>query len=141
MKLSLSTFLAGLIFRADLTVSQMVNPTKVIAFLDIFEDWDLSLAFVMGGDLLVSFIGYKFVLNSKTPLFDEQFRLHTRKDVDPPLIIGAAFFGIGWGLAGLCPGLALSSLSFAGQNGFIFVASMLVSIAAFRMIKAQGRNV
>lgn len=141
MKLSLSTFIAGLIFGAGLTVSQMVNPTKVIAFLDITGDWDPSLAFVMGGALLVTFIGYKFVLKSRTPFFDERFRLPTRKDIDGPLIIGAALFGIGWGLAGLCPGPALASLSFAGQNGLIFVASMLGSIAAFRMVKARRSHV
>ena len=135
MKLSISTFFAGLIFGAGLTVSQMVNPSKVIAFLDIFGAWDPSLAFVMGGALLVSFIGYRFVLKSSAPLFDETFRLPTRKDIDAPLIIGAAIFGIGWGLAGLCPGPALASLSFAGQNGLIFVASMLASIVVFRMVR------
>lgn len=135
MKLSISTFFAGLIFGAGLTVSQMVNPSKVIAFLDIFGAWDPSLAFVMGGALLVSFIGYRFVLKSSAPLFDETFRLPTRKDIDAPLIIGAAIFGIGWGLAGLCPGPALASLSFAGQNGLIFVASMLGSIVVFRMVR------
>jgi uncharacterized membrane protein YedE/YeeE len=141
MKLSVSTFIAGLIFGAGLTVSQMVNPSKVIAFLDIFGDWDPSLAFVMGGALLVTFLGYKVVLRSPAPLFDERFRLPTRKDIDSPLIIGAALFGIGWGLAGLCPGPALASLSFSGQNGFIFVASMLGSIIAFRMMRARRSNV
>jgi len=97
MKLSVSTFFAGLIFGAGLTVSQMVNPTKVIAFLDITGDWDPSLAFVMGGALIVTFIGYKFVLKSTTPLFEKNFRLPTRKDIDTPLLLGAALFGIGWG--------------------------------------------
>lgn len=137
MKLSFSTFLAGLIFGAGLTVSQMVNPTKVIAFLDITGNWDPSLAFVMGGALLVTFLGYKLVLKSSSPLFDERFRLPTRKDIDKPLLIGAALFGIGWGLAGLCPGPALASLSFAGKNGLVFITSMLASIAVFRVFKAS----
>lgn len=140
MKLSISTFFAGLIFGAGLTISQMVNPTKVIAFLDISGAWDPSLAFVMGGALLVTFIGYKFVLKSPAPLFDDRFRLPTRQDIDAPLILGAALFGVGWGLSGLCPGPALASLSFAGQNGLIFVVSMLGSIMVFRLLKSRRSN-
>lgn len=135
MKISLSTFIAGLLFGAGLTVSQMVNPDKVISFLDIFGNWDPSLAFVMGGAMIVTFMGYKLVLKNAAPFFEEKFRLPTRKDIDSPLILGAALFGIGWGLAGLCPGPALASLSFAGYNGLIFVASMLVSIILFRVIR------
>jgi len=138
MKLSLSTFFAGLLFGAGLTVAQMVNPAKVIAFLDIGGDWDPSLAFVMGGALLVTFAGYKFVLKSSAPFFEDRFRLPTREDVDTPLIIGAAIFGIGWGLTGLCPGPALASLSFAGLNGLIFAVSMAGSVLAFRLIKSRG---
>ena len=135
MKLSISTFIAGLLFGAGLTISQMVNPSKVIAFLDIGGNWDPSLAFVMGGALVVTFIGYKFVLKKPAPLFEEKFRLPTRTDIDGRLIAGAALFGIGWGLAGLCPGPALASLSFAGVNSVIFVAAMLVAIAIFRVVK------
>lgn len=135
MKLALSTFFAGLLFGIGLTVSQMVSPEKVISFLDFAGDWDPSLALVMGSALIVTFIGYKVVLKTATPLYDIKFRLPTRKDVDISLIGGAALFGIGWGLAGLCPGPALSSLSFAGLNGFIFVAAMLASIVAFRIMK------
>jgi len=102
MRLPVSTFIAGLLFGGGLTVSQMVNPEKVISFLDITGNWDPSLAFVMGGALLVTLIGYKFVLKRSGPLFDDKFRLPTRKDIDAPLLIGAALFGIGWGLAGLC---------------------------------------
>ena len=138
MKLSISTFLAGLIFGAGLTISQMVNPSKVIAFLDITGNWDPGLAFVMGGALFVTFIGYKFVLKSSGPLFEEKFRLPTRKDIDGRLIFGSALFGIGWGLAGLCPGPALASLSFAGMNGLIFAASMFATMAAFRLLKAKA---
>ena len=138
MKISVSTFFAGLIFGIGLTVSQMVNPTKVIAFLDLGGNWDPSLAFVMGGALLVTFVGYRVVLKNSTPFFDDRFRLPTREDIDGPLIAGAAIFGIGWGLAGLCPGPALASLSFAGTNGFIFVASMSITILLFRLLKARG---
>lgn len=137
MKLPLSTFFAGLLFGAGLTVSQMVNPTKVISFLDITGNWDPSLAFVMGGALIVTFVGYKLVLKNATPFFEDKFRLPTRKDVDAPLIIGGALFGIGWGLSGLCPGPALASLRFAGYNGLVFVGSMLATIAAFRIWRAR----
>ncbi|MGJ8564614.1 MAG: DUF6691 family protein [Alphaproteobacteria bacterium] len=137
MKLPISTFIAGLIFGAGLTVSQMVNPNKVISFLDVMGNWDPSLAFVMGGALLVTFIGYKYVLKKSGPLFDDRFRLPTRNDIDTPLIFGAAMFGVGWGIAGLCPGPALASLSFAGQNGLIFVTAMVITIVAYRVIKVK----
>lgn len=138
MKLPLSTFLSGLLFGGGLTVSQMVNPSKVISFLDITGNWDPSLAFVMGGALVVTFIGYRVVLKGKTPLFEDRFRLPTRKDIDAPLIAGAALFGIGWGLAGLCPGPALASVSFAGTNALIFTATMILTIMAYRLIRARS---
>ena len=137
MKVAFSTFIAGLLFGAGLTLSQMVNPDKVISFLDVAGNWDPSLGFVMASALTVTFVGYKFVLKKPAPFFDTKFRLPTRNDIDPPLILGAALFGIGWGLAGLCPGPALSSLSFAGVNSFIFVAAMLVSILAVRTIRSK----
>lgn len=137
MRLPISTFIAGLLFGGGLTVSQMVNPEKVISFLDITGDWDPSLAFVMGGALIVTLVGYRLVLKRKTPLFDETFRLPTRNDIDAPLLMGAAVFGIGWGLAGLCPGPALASASFAGQNAYNFVGTMVATIFAYRFIKAR----
>jgi len=136
MRLSISTFIAGLLFGAGLTVSQMVNPVKVISFLDITGDWDPSLAFVMAGALIVTFIGYRFVLKSATPLFNENFRLPTRRDIDRSLLTGAALFGIGWGLAGLCPGPALAGLGFAGTDAFIFVGTMILTISIFRFTTA-----
>lgn len=138
MRLPISTFIAGLLFGGGLTVSQMVNPEKVISFLDITGDWDPSLAFVMGGALIVTLVGYRLVLKRNTPLFDETFRLPTRKDIDAPLLMGAALFGVGWGLAGLCPGPALASASFAGQNAYIFVGTMVATIFTYRFIKARS---
>lgn len=138
MKLPLSTFISGLLFGGGLTVSQMVNPSKVISFLDITGNWDPSLAFVMGGALIVTFIGYRLVLKGKKPLFEDRFRLPTRKDIDAPLIAGAALFGIGWGLAGLCPGPALASVSFAGTNALIFTATMVLTIMVYRLMRARS---
>ena len=137
MRLPLSTFIAGLLFGGGLTISQMVNPQKVISFLDVAGDWDPSLAFVMGGALIVTLIGYRLVLKRNGPLFDDKFRLPTRNDIDAPLIVGAALFGMGWGLAGLCPGPALASASFAGVNAYIFVGTMVLTIFVFRFIKAK----
>lgn len=136
MKLSLSTFFAGLLFGTGLTISQMVNPEKVMSFLDITGNWDPSLAFVMGGALIVTFIGYKFVLRRSAPFFEGRFRLPTRKDIDLPLVTGAALFGIGWGLAGLCPGPALASAGFAGINALIFVGTMVITIFVYRLVKS-----
>ena len=133
MKLAASSFVAGLLFGAGLTVSQMTNPAKVMAFLDIFRFWDPSLAFVMIGALITTFIGYQLVLRGKGPIFAERFRLPTRTDIDAPLLVGAALFGIGWGLSGLCPGPALAGLTFNGGNGLIFVASMLAAMGVFHI--------
>ena len=138
MRLPISTFIAGLLFGGGLTVSQMVNPAKVISFLDITGDWDPSLAVVMGGALIGTLLGYQLVLKRKGPLFDEKFRLPTRKDIDGPLIMGAALFGIGWGLAGLCPGPALASASFAGLNAYIFVGTMVATIFIYRFITSKS---
>ncbi len=134
-KLLLSTFGAGLLFGMGLTISQMVNPAKVISFLDISGNWDPSLAFVMASALMVTMIGYRFVLKKPAPLFAGKFRLPTRTDIDAPLVIGAVLFGMGWGLAGLCPGPAIANLSFAGKNGFIFLLSMLAGMAVYRLMR------
>lgn len=129
--------LAGMLFGAGLTLSQMVDPAKVIGFLDFAGiadgSWDPSLAFVMAGALAVTFVGYRYALSLGRPLAAPEFRLPTRRDVDGRLAIGAAMFGAGWGLAGYCPGPALASLAFGRLEVFVFVVAMLVGIAAFRL--------
>ena len=100
----LSTLFAGLLFGTGLILSGMANPTKVQNFLDVFGTWDPSLAFVMGGAILVTAPGFWFVQKRSTPFFHDMFHLSTRKDVDARLLTGAALFGVGWGLGGLCPG-------------------------------------
>jgi len=134
MKRLIASFAAGGLFGTGLLVSQMTNPAKVLAFLDISGDWDPSLAFVMGGALLVTLIGYRFVLRRERPVFSDRFRLPTRSDIDGRLVGGAALFGIGWGLAGLCPGPALASLLFGGLPVLLFVLAMLTSMAVTRRI-------
>lgn len=134
MRRLLASFAAGGLFGAGLLISQMTNPDKVLSFLDIFGDWDPSLAFVMGAALIVTLIGYRFVLRRSAPLFEGRFRLPTRTDIDGRLIGGAALFGAGWGLAGLCPGPAMASLSFGGLPVLVFVVAMLAPILILRRL-------
>lgn len=137
MKITISSFLAGILFSCGLTLSQMTNPTKVISFLDISGNWDPSLAFVMGTALTIAFTGYHIVLKSKSPLLVDKFQVPTRKDIDTKLIVGASIFGIGWGISGLCPGPAVASLSFGGINSFIFAGTMTLTIFIFRYLSAK----
>lgn len=127
---------SGALFGAGLLISQMTNPSKVLAFLDVFGEWDPSLAFVMGGALLVTFIGYRLVLRRKAPFLGQAFQLPNRRDIDFRLVGGAAMFGVGWGLAGLCPGPALASLFFGGVSVLVFVGAMLASMFVVRRIGA-----
>jgi len=123
---------AGLLFGAGLAISGMINPAKVLAFLDVAGAWDPSLAFVMAGALIVTAVGYKLVLGRTRPLFESSFSLPTRRDVDLPLGLGAGLFGIGWGLVGYCPGPALAGLGLGRIDTLIFVGAMLVGLLAAR---------
>lgn len=129
----LSVFLIGLLFSLGLIVSEMINPAKVLGFLDLFGEWDASLAFVMGGAVLVSFIGYRLVLRRKKPLFAQTFSLPTRTDIDARLLIGPAMFGIGWGLVGLCPGPAFAALTASPKTVLVFFIAMMVGMFLARM--------
>ncbi|MBT8139528.1 MAG: YeeE/YedE family protein [Gammaproteobacteria bacterium] len=131
MKGTLSAFIAGAIFGIGLIVSEMVNPVRVIGFLDLAGNWDPTLAFVMGGALLVTAIGYKIVLGQPGPVFSAEFELPKNKIIDRKLIIGAAMFGIGWGLSGFCPGPALVGLGTLKPDILLFVISMIAGIKLF----------
>lgn len=119
------SFIAGLLFAFGLIVSGMSNPSKVLHFLDITGNWDPTLAFVMAAALLVTFPAFRFVLKRSAPLLSDRFYLPTKQQIDAPLITGAATFGIGWGLAGLCPGPALTALGSGATSAFVFVAAMI----------------
>ena len=123
-----SSFFAGILFGAGLTISQMVNPRKVTDFLDFFGNWDPSLAFVMGGALAVTAAGFRLVLRRPHPLFVAEFNLPTSQRIDSRLIGGAALFGIGWGLAGFCPGPAVASLGYGLWQSVVFVSAMLAGM-------------
>lgn len=127
--------LAGLIFGAGIALSGMINPDKVLNFFNLAGQWDPSLAFVMAGALAVTLIGYRLVLRQTRPLFDLRFHLPTRRDLDPALIGGAALFGIGWGIAGFCPGGAIPALGLAQPDAVLFVVAMICGIALARRLR------
>ncbi len=125
---NLLSLAAGVIFGFGLALSGMVDPARVRGFLDIFGAWDPSLAFVLGGAVAVSAIGYAMSRNMKGPVLDVAFLLPTKAAVDAPLLIGAAVFGIGWGISGLCPGPAVASLLFGIPETVAFTIAMLVGV-------------
>jgi len=133
MGIKLSGLLAGLLFGIGLSISGMINPAKVMGFLDFFGQWDPSLAFVMGGAVTVYAIGYRLIMKSAKPIFGETFQVPTRSDLDARLIGGAVLFGAGWGLAGYCPGPAITGLAFGMEQTFIFFAAMAVGVVAFKL--------
>lgn len=135
MKLLIS-YLSGLIFGVGIAISGMANPAKVLNFFDVAGSWDPSLAFVMGGALITTFIGYRFVLKRPAPTLAESFQIPTRRDLDLPLIGGSAVFGIGWGIAGFCPGGALPALGTGRTEVFIFVGALLVGIVIAKLLQA-----
>lgn len=133
----ISSFAIGLLFGLGLLVSQMANPAKVLAFLDIFGDWDPSLAFVMAGAVVISALGYVLARRRGTPVLATKLEIPTRRELDPRLILGAAIFGIGWGLVGLCPGPALTILTVAPAQAGLFVTAMLAGMVLFRLVPAD----
>lgn len=128
------SLLIGTLFGVGLTLSQMINPMKVLGFLDFAGDWDPTLAFVMGGALLVTVPGFALARRLRGPLLGGTFHMPTRKDLDARLLLGAAIFGLGWGLAGFCPGPALSALSTGSGQVILFVAAMLAGMFLERLL-------
>lgn len=124
----LAVFATGLLFALGLGISGMTLPQKVLAFLDVAGDWDPSLGLVMITSAGVYLLLHRWVLHRAQPLFDPRFHLPGRSDIDRPLVTGAALFGIGWGLAGLCPAPALTVLVSAEPKALIFFVSMVVGM-------------
>lgn len=124
-----AALVSGLVFGLGLAVSGMMNPAKVIGFLDIAGDWDPTLAFVMVGALLVAVPAYRFIPRRGRPVLEEEFSLPKKKAIDAPLLGGSALFGVGWGLVGFCPGPALAALGTGLLPVFAFVAAMLAGMA------------
>ncbi|WP_299821324.1 DUF6691 family protein [uncultured Jannaschia sp.] len=129
-------FAAGLLFGIGLLLSGMANPAKVLNFLDVAGAWDPSLAIVMGGATVTAFLGYRLAWRRSRPVLMPSFDLPTRRDIDRPLLAGAALFGIGWGIGGFCPGPAWTALPMAAPGTLVFVPAMLVGIWLGRLAKA-----
>src|ERR1051326_262671 len=124
----ITAIVSGLLFGRGRTVSQMINPAKVIAFIDIFGDFDPSLAFVMASAIPVSAIGYWLAARRRSPICAPEFTLPSQSKIDRPLVIGAVLFGVGWGLVGYCPGPALADLTLGNPGTVLFVAAMLLGM-------------
>lgn len=140
MNRALISFLCALIFGIGLIVSQMSNPAKIIGFLDISGQWDPSLAFVMAGAVAVFSIAYRLALRRRAPLFDKSFLVPEKTRLDKPLIIGSLIFGVGWGLAGFCPGPAIVSSGFGDARVWAFVVAMLAGTALIRFARRTLAN-
>ncbi|HZZ93654.1 MAG TPA: DUF6691 family protein [Usitatibacter sp.] len=135
----IASFAAGLLFGAGLLVSGMANPAKVVGFLDIFGAWDPSLALVMGGAVGVGLVGFAFASRRATSALGLPMYLSANQRIDRRLVLGAAVFGVGWGLAGFCPGPALVSLATGSPKAILFVGSMLAGMALFELWGARRR--
>ncbi len=134
MKNGLAALLVGFIFALGLGISGMTQPQKVVGFLDIFGAWDPSLIFVMAGAIAVHIVTYKLIRKRSSPLLSAQWHVPTKKEITPALIMGSLLFGVGWGLAGFCPGPAMTSLASFELKPFVFVLSMLAGMFIFRLL-------
>jgi hypothetical protein len=132
------SLIAGLLFGAGLTVSGMINPSKVLGFLDILGDWDPSLFFVMAAAIPVAMMGFRAARRMRTPLCATAFVEPATSRVDTRLVIGAIVFGLGWGLVGYCPGPAVASLGLGVWSSWIFVAGMLAGMLVFEVFDRVG---
>ncbi|MBL1407019.1 MAG: permease [Hyphomicrobiales bacterium] len=135
----LITYLIGLVFGTGIMISGMANPAKVLNFFDVAGSWDPSLALVMGGALLVTFFGYRWSFSRAKPLFANKFSIPTRKDLDTKLIGGSMIFGIGWALAGFCPGGALPAIGTGKIEVFIFIASLVAGIYSTKLARLSRK--
>ncbi|MBB3545231.1 MULTISPECIES: DUF6691 family protein [unclassified Rhizobium] len=134
---TLVSILCGVLFGVGLVLSDMVNPARVLGFLDFSGSWDPSLAFVLGGALIPSAIAYVIKRNQSRPVFDKKFHVPASRTIDAKLLFGAGFFGLGWGLVGLCPGPAIASLATGRWEAGLFVAAMILGMFVFRAVQSR----
>jgi uncharacterized protein len=130
----LVSLFSGALFGLGLTISGMVNPQKVIGFLDVAGNWDPTLAVVMGGALLVAIPALRLIFKRSRPVLEDEFEVPTKKELDAELLGGSALFGVGWGLSGLCPGPAMTALASGLAPVFAFVAAMIAGMALYKWI-------
>lgn len=129
---------SGILFGLGLSVSEMVNPTRVLGFLNVLGPWDPTLTFVMAGALTVAVPGFQYAKLMHKPYLAVSFSVPTKKDLDNKLITGAVVFGVGWGLAGICPGPSLVALNTLQVNVVVFVVAMLAGIVAHDRLFSKG---
>lgn len=134
MRELLPGLVVGVVFGAGLALSDMVNPARVLAFLDVAGNWDPSLALVMGGALVTSAIAYAILGRMKRPLLEARFRIPESRNLDSNLLGGAVLFGLGWGLVGLCPGPAIAGLALGRWEPWLFVAAMLAGMLVHKAV-------
>ena len=139
MKTNLLALLSGIIFGIGLSLSQMVNPNKVLDFLDVAGHFDPSLIFVMIGALSVALLTFKWVRTLPAPLFGDSFQLSKKSVIDKPLIIGAVVFGIGWGMTGYCPGPAVTGLSLFSMESVVVVVAICVGFFAYNVLFERNK--
>ncbi|MCQ9157123.1 YeeE/YedE family protein [Acidomonas methanolica] len=132
----LAGLVAGSLFGLGLALSGMLDPVRVLGFLDVAGPWDPSLAFVLGGAIAVSTIGWRYARRRGRPVLAERFDLPTAVRIDARLLTGAALFGLGWGLVGLCPGPAIAGLVLSHPQTLLFTAAMISGMALFRLVPA-----
>lgn len=125
---------SGLVFGLGLGISEMIDPAKVLAFLDVSGAWDPSLALVMGSALVVTTISFRFVLGGSRPVFDKSFNLGANTSIDRKLVAGASTFGVGWGLVGFCPGPAIAALAYGRPETLIFMAALFAGFFIEKLI-------
>lgn len=133
-KNALISFFVGLIFAVGLGLSGMTQPQKVVGFLDILGDWDPSLAFVMIGAIGFHAVFYRIIMKQDAPLFTAKFMVPDRRDITWRLVVGSSLFGIGWGIAGYCPGPGITSLTSMDIRPIAFVGAMIIGMIAFRLV-------
>ena len=133
----LAALAAGALFGLGLVISHMSDPTVILGFLDLFGRFDPTLLIVFASGVITAVIGYRFVLRRQRPLFDSDFHLPTSQLIDTPLVLGSAIFGIGWGLAGYCPGPALVAVAGAVKTAFVFVPAMLAGSLLQRFVSQR----
>jgi uncharacterized membrane protein YedE/YeeE len=136
----LSAFAIGLIFGLGIAISGMINPAKVLNFFDLAGTWDPSLAFVMAGALAVAIPGYRLVLGRPAPVLDDRFQLPDTRVIDRRLVLGSATFGIGWGIAGFCPGGALPALGTGSIDVSVFIVALILGLLIARVLQQRGAS-
>ncbi|PZD71137.1 hypothetical protein C1752_07865 [Acaryochloris thomasi RCC1774] len=138
MKRQIIALISGILFGLGLGLSQMVDRDRVLAFLDVTGTWDPTLLFVLGGAVGVTLLTFRFVLRRSSPLFTPKFYLPSRRDIDRRLIVGAAIFGIGWGIAGYCPGPGLTALVLGIWNPVLFLISLIAGSLLYQRFKSRN---